>query len=162
MNLLGVLLQLFVVSRVIRYAGIPRSLRVLPLVALCGYGLMAFAPLLSLIFVAKVAENSLDYSLNNTVRHSLFLVTDREAKYKAKTFIDTLVQRLGDVLAAGCVWVGTSLALSSRGFALLNVGLVVVWLAVAFAIGRRYAQRVGPEPGAAPGAPPAVAARVGV
>jgi ATP:ADP antiporter, AAA family len=149
-NLLGVLLQLFVVSRVIRYAGIPRSLRVLPLVALCGYGLMAFAPLLSLIFVAKVAENSLDYSLNNTVRHSLFLVTDREAKYKAKTFIDTLVQRLGDVLAAACVWLGTTLAVGSTAFALLNVGLVGVWLAVAFAIGRRFEGRAAPTPGAAP------------
>lgn len=145
-NLLGVLLQLFVVSRVIRYAGIPRSLRVLPLVALCGYGLMAFAPVLGLIFVAKVAENSLDYSLNNTVRHSLFLVTDRESKYKAKTFIDTLVQRLGDVLAAACVWVGTALAVGSTAFALLNVALVGVWLAVAFAIGRRFEGRAAPTP----------------
>jgi AAA family ATP:ADP antiporter len=137
-NLLGVLLQLFAVSRVIRYAGVTPSLLVLPLVSLTGYGVMAFAPLLPLIFVAKVAENSLDYSLQNTVRHALFLVTTREAKYTAKTFIDTFVVRFGDVLAALCVWVGSVLAASTRSFALFNVLLVVGWLVVALAIGRRY------------------------
>jgi ATP:ADP antiporter, AAA family len=137
-NLFGVLLQLFAVSRVVRYLGVPHSLLVLPLLSLTGYGVMAFAPLLPLIFVAKVAENSLDYSLQNTVRYALFLVTTREAKYTAKTFIDTFVVRFGDVLAAACVWVGSVLAVGTRSFALFNVLLVLGWLVVAVAIGRRY------------------------
>lgn len=99
---------------------------------------MAFAPLLTFILVAKVAENSLNYSLQNTVRQALFLVTSREAKYKAKTFIDTFVVRVGDVLAAACVWLGTVLAVDARSFALFNILLVLGWLGVAFAIGRRY------------------------
>jgi AAA family ATP:ADP antiporter len=94
------------------------------------------------------------------VRHSLFLVTDREAKYKAKTFIDTLMQRMGDVLAAGCVWAGSALALNARAFALLNVGLVGLWLAVAWAIGRRYEDRAEPAARPAPRAD-VVAAKVG-
>jgi len=31
----------------------------------------------------KTAENSVDYSLMNTVRHMLFLPTSREEKFKA-------------------------------------------------------------------------------
>jgi ATP:ADP antiporter, AAA family len=159
-NLFGVLLQAFVVSRVIRVAGVPRALRVLPAVALVGYLLMGFAPVLPLIFAVKVTENSLDYSLNNTARHSLFLITSREAKYKAKTFIDTLVQRLGDVMAAAGVYVASLLAVSTQRFALFNALLVVLWLAAALAIGRIYRLRAPPvepspaKPGTLPLPPP--------
>jgi AAA family ATP:ADP antiporter len=137
-NVLGVLLQLFAVSRVMRFAGVARALLVLPLISLSGYGLMAFAPVLTFVFVAKVAENSLNYSLQNTVRQALFLVTSREAKYKAKTFIDTFVVRIGDVLAAACIWAGSMLAIGARSFALFNILLVLGWLVVAIAIGRSY------------------------
>jgi len=38
------------------------------------------------------------------------------------------------VVFAGTTW----LSLSTQGFALFNVALVVVWLAIAFLIGRHY------------------------
>ena len=66
-------LQLAAVSRIIRYLGVRRALYVLPLVALSSYGTMAMVPLLSVIFVGKIAENSLDYSLQKTVEQTLFL-----------------------------------------------------------------------------------------
>ena len=62
---------------------------------------IALFPLLAVVRVAKVCENGTDYSLNNTVRHSLFLPTSREAKYKAKQAIDTFFWRAGDLLQAG-------------------------------------------------------------
>jgi ATP:ADP antiporter, AAA family len=36
----------------------------------------------------------------NTVRQALYLLTSREAKYKAKAAIDTFVVRAGDMLQA--------------------------------------------------------------
>ena len=45
----------------------------LPLIALCSYSLLAFMPVLSFIRLAKIAENSTDYSVQNTARHALFL-----------------------------------------------------------------------------------------
>jgi AAA family ATP:ADP antiporter len=81
---------------------------------------------------AKTAENAADYSVMNTGRQMLWLPTSREEKYKAKLALDTFFVRGGDMLAAGLVFAGTSwLALGVRGFAWANVGLVVVWLAVA-------------------------------
>ena len=51
----------------------------------------------------KIAENSLDYSLQNTSRQALWLLTSRDAKYKAKAVIDTFIVRAGDVCSAAVV-----------------------------------------------------------
>ena len=47
--------------------------------------------------------------------------------------------RLGDVLAAVIVFIGTSwLSLQPRGFALINAVMVAIWLVIAWRIGRQY------------------------
>jgi AAA family ATP:ADP antiporter len=73
----------------------------------------------------------------------LFLPTSREAKYKAKQAIDSFFVRAGDLLQAAVVFMGTMLAFSIRGFALVNVLLVVVWIALAVAIAREH-RRLAP------------------
>jgi AAA family ATP:ADP antiporter len=135
-GLVGLLLQLFVVSRVIKYLGIRVAIMVLPLIALGGYIVIALYPVLRIMRWPKVAENATDYSLNNTVRHMLFLPTTREEKYKAKVAIDSFFVRAGDVLSALVVFVGvTYLAFDIRQFALFSVALVLVWLVLAYRIG---------------------------
>jgi AAA family ATP:ADP antiporter len=138
-NILGLLLQAFVVSRIIKYAGVARALLFLPVIALIGYTVIAVIPILGVIRWIKTAENSTDYSLNNTVRHALFLPTTREEKYKAKQVVDSFFWRTGDVLSAVVVAVGANLLMISTGqFALVNVVLVLAWLVLAVLIGRRY------------------------
>ncbi|MEJ2546688.1 MAG: hypothetical protein P8125_02610, partial [Gemmatimonadota bacterium] len=89
------------------------------------------------------AENSTDYSLQNTVRQTLFLPLTRDQKYKAKQAIDAFFWRAGDVLSAGLVWIGTTwLALDASGFAKFNILLVLIWLGLSVAIGREYSRRV--------------------
>jgi AAA family ATP:ADP antiporter len=136
-NLAGLLMQLFVVSRVLKYLGIRIALLVLPVIALGGYFIIAFYPILTAVRWAKTAENATDYSLQNTVRQVLFLPTTREEKYKAKQAIDTFFWRAGDVLSAVLVAVGTTwLAFQTRHFAIFNMALVGVWIALALLIGR--------------------------
>jgi AAA family ATP:ADP antiporter len=138
-NILSAIIQAFLVSRVIKWFGVRVALLVLPAVALIGYGAMAFVPLLAFIRGVKLAENSLDYSLQNTTRNALYLPTSREAKYKAKQANDTFFVRFGDVISAGIVFAGTTwLGFAAPQFALVNAGLVLIWLAVAVAIGRRF------------------------
>ncbi|HET6146514.1 MAG TPA: translocase [Polyangia bacterium] len=139
-NIASVALQLFAVSRVMRYLGMRVALLVLPLVALGGYGLMAFVPLLSIAFATKVAENSVDYSLQNTARQALFLPTSREAKYQAKVAIDTFLVRGGDVLSALVVWLGIHLHAQLRTFALLNVAFAATWILLAWRLAARHAR----------------------
>jgi AAA family ATP:ADP antiporter len=138
-NLAGLLLQLFLVSRIIKYAGVRVAVMVLPVIAFGGYAILAFFPILSAVRWAKTAENSTDYSLQNTVRNVLFLPTTREEKYKAKQAIDSFFVRAGDVLSALLVFVGTTyLAMAAKHFAVVNLVLVGVWLIIAFLIGREY------------------------
>jgi AAA family ATP:ADP antiporter len=136
-NLIGAGLQMFVVSRVMQRWGAGVALFFLPVIALGSYTVLAVLPILSLIRVAKILENTADYSIQNTARHALFLTTSREAKYKAKAAIDSFFWRTGDMISAALVFGGTQLALGTRAFATMNVVLVLVWLGIALAIVRQ-------------------------
>jgi AAA family ATP:ADP antiporter len=154
-NLIGVLLQLFVVSRVLRIVGVRRALYVLPLVAFASYSVILAAPLLALIRIGKIAENSLDYSVQNTARQALFLVGTRAEKYVGKTIVDTIMVRLGDVTSAGLVFLATQIDLPTKAFAALNLGLIGCWLAVITVLGREHLRRSNQiEAGAQPGPSP--------
>lgn len=134
-NLLGFLLQTFAVSRIIQFLGVRGALFIMPCVSLVSYSVLAIAPVLGVVRVAKILDNSTDYSIQNTVRQALFLPTSREAKYKAKAAIDTFFVRCGDLIQAGLVRLGASLAWSPAVFAWITVGLVIgtFWLATRLA-----------------------------
>ena len=107
---------------------------------------LIFVPLLNAALVAKVIENSTDYSLNNTVRNMLFLPCTYEQKFAAKQAIDSFFVRMGDVLSAVLVFVGsTYLLLPSRGFAAVNVVLAFVALILAWRVGRYYKTLTAPD-----------------
>ena len=140
-NLAGLAIQLVVVSRVFKRIGVGGALFVLPLIALGSYGLFAFVPLLGAVRIGKIFENATDYSLQNTTRHALFLPTSREAKFKAKQAIDGLCWRVGDLLQAGVVFLGTRLAFGTREFALLNEAFVCLWIGLVVMIYREHGRR---------------------
>jgi ATP:ADP antiporter, AAA family len=134
-NVVGVLLQAFLVSRIIRYVGMTGALLVLPLLTLGSSVAVLAAPLFAVFRVGKTLENATDYSLNNTVRQMLWLPTTAALKYKAKQAVDTFFVRLGDVSSAILVYAGAELlGWSVSGFAVANAGLALVWGALAFAI----------------------------
>lgn len=138
----GILLQMFVVSRLFKYFGVQVAVLVAPILAMIGYPAIAFFPVLSVVRTVKIAENANDYSLQNTVRNVLFLPTSREQKYKAKQVIDSFFVRIGDVLSAVLVFVGTSqLRFGTSQFAKVNVVLALCWLVLAVLVGRAYRQK---------------------
>ena len=137
-NVAALTLQLLVAPRVVRRFGLAGALLAMPLLAALSFGSLALG-LPTLLFVwLQGATKSTDYSLVNTGRALLWLPTSRTAKYAAKHTADTLVVRLGDLLSAGFVFVGTSLSLGLAGFSAIGVGVALVWLVVAVRLGRRY------------------------
>jgi AAA family ATP:ADP antiporter len=140
-NLVGLILQLFATARVIRYIGVRGALFVLPVIALINYSIIAAVPILAVVRVGKILENSTDYSLQNTLRQALFLPTSREAKYKAKAAVDTFFTRAGDVVSAGFVGLGHFLALAVSTFAWINVALTLLWIVVARQIAKEHQRR---------------------
>jgi AAA family ATP:ADP antiporter len=144
-NILGFLLQTFAVSRIFKLIGVRGALFILPVLALGSYGMITFLPIFAVVRVAKILENSTDYSIQQTTRHALFLPTSREAKYNAKQAIESFFWRAGDLLQAGVVFVGASLAFTISQFAAVNVVLVLVWLVIVVAIVREHRKLVPVE-----------------
>jgi AAA family ATP:ADP antiporter len=139
--------QIAVVGRVFKKVGVGGALLFLPLVAVTGYGASAALPLLAVVAAVKVVENSTDYSLQNTIQQTLFLPTSRDAKYKAKSAIDTLSVRLGDLASTGLIFVGTSLHFRTLSFAVVNVFAGLLWIWIALRLRRRQVALVAaPRP----------------
>jgi ATP:ADP antiporter, AAA family len=103
-----------------------------------GYTALVLAPVLAVVRYTKLLENATDYSLQNTIRHALYLPTSREAKYKAKATVDTFFVRTGDALQALLVYLGSSAGLAVTGFATMNVFFVFLWFGIAVAIYREH------------------------
>lgn len=138
-NLLAWFIQLIFVSRIFKWVGVRGALFFLPLIALGGYLFIAVGASLLIVKWAKILENGTDYSLMNTTRHALFLITLREEKYKAKAAIDTFFHRSGDVLSALLVFLGvTYLAFNIENFAMVNVVLVFIWIFLGILIFRTH------------------------
>lgn len=156
-NLISALLQALVVARLLTHLGLRRSLFIMPLIVLGGWFALIMFVNVTTVRIEKTAENSLDYSLHNTLRQALFLPTSREAKYKAKAAIDTFVFRMGDVIAGiGIVALFVEvLGLGVRAFAVLNVCLAAIWLLLAFRAGRLHDKLVAEQPNDEPSATPA-------
>jgi AAA family ATP:ADP antiporter len=138
---LSLLLQALIVSRVLKHVGVRVALLLIPLASAGGYGVALAAPFLGVLFAGRVLESSVDYSLSNTVRQALWLVTSDEKKYKAKQVVDTFFVRAGDAASALLVWLGVVLTLGPRHFLAVNLVLSVVWLGLAALLGREYARR---------------------
>jgi AAA family ATP:ADP antiporter len=132
-------IQMFVVSRLFRLVGVGGALLALPLVAVAGYTLVAFVPILSVIRAVRLSEMSLEYSVNGTSRNALFLPTGKAETYDGKTTIETFFWRFGDLLSAGAV--AASLHFFHRGaidLVTMNVIAAAAAVGVGVLIGREY------------------------
>jgi AAA family ATP:ADP antiporter len=143
-NLIGLLLQTFATSRIFAALGVGGALLIGPGIALFGYTMMLLHPVLSVIRVVKILDNSNDYSVQKTATQALYLPTSREAKYKAKAAIDTFFVRMGDVTQAGIVYLGTILSVGLPVFAAVNMVLTGLWLMSAIRL-RHELHRKGVE-----------------
>lgn len=139
-NVISALLQGLLVARLLVALGVRRSLFIMPVIVLGGWFALILFVNMAVVRIEKTTENSLDYSLNNTLRQALFLPTSPEAKYKAKAAIDTFFFRMGDVVAGlGIVFLFVEvLGLGVRSFAVLNVCLAALWILLAFRTGRMH------------------------
>ncbi|HEX8795180.1 MAG TPA: hypothetical protein VF765_29735 [Polyangiaceae bacterium] len=140
-NLLGMLMQLFAVSRILARLGVRNALLFNPAFSLVGYAWAAFVPTLAAFRMVKIGENALEYSIAETSRHALYLVTSRVEKYVGKTSVDTIAVRVGAILSGAVVYIGGRVNLSTAAFATLNVVLTAAWIGVVLAIGREHRRR---------------------
>ena len=140
----AMVLQVFAVSRLVKYLGIAGVILIPAFLSLGNYGLVAAGVAFSVFRWTKTAENASDYSIMNTAKQMLWLPTTRAEKYKAKQAVDTFFVRLGDVVSAAAVFAAvTWLGLGVRGFGVLNTVFVAVWLVIAFQLLKEHRRLAG-------------------
>jgi AAA family ATP:ADP antiporter len=113
------------------------TLSALPLLSVFGFGALAWAPTMAVLVAYQVARRAGNFAFARPTREVLFTVVAREDKYKAKSFIDTVVYRLGDQVGAWSYAGLGLLGLGMTGISLVAVPISILWLVNALWLGRK-------------------------
>ena len=134
---LGILFQVYLTARIIKWLGVGITLALVPAAVVLGFVALGAYPTLWTLVVVQVAYRAGRYGLAKPVREVLFTVVSREEKYKSKAFIDTVVYRGGD-LVSGWAYAGlAAVGLTLGSIALLAAPMAILWMVVAVRIGNR-------------------------
>ncbi len=146
-NVLTVVLQVFVSGRVVSRLGPGRTLAATPLVTGIGLALVLAWPSVAVLAAVQAARRGVHFALDRPARELLFHGLPSVDRFGTKSFIDTFVYRLGDVVAAGCL----GMAAWMRGWMLVaGIGLCVLWFGLALWLHRARAIEFGHDGEARP------------
>ena len=136
-NMLTLVVQLFLTGRILKRFGVGTTLSLLPVFSVIGFGAVAMIPTLASVVGFQLIRRAGNFAIARPTREVLFTVLPREDRYKAKSFIDTAVYRLGDQLGA---WSFALLTTFGLGLTQVSVVAAVIsggWLANSCWLGRR-------------------------
>jgi AAA family ATP:ADP antiporter len=127
-NGLTLAIQVLAFSRLARVLGPAGMLAAVPLLSVAGFLWLGATPTLAALIAFGVTRRVAEFAVSKPAREALFTIVPREERYKAKSFIDTVVYRGGDALA-GWLFAGVS--------AFVAAALAAAWTALALALGAR-------------------------
>lgn len=136
-NILTLAAQLFLTERILRLLGVALTLTVLPALSILGFFTLGLAPTVAIIVAFQVCRRAGNFAIARPTREVLFTVIPREDKYKAKSFIDTVLYRGGDQVGAWSYALLTFFGLGMTGIAFVAVPLSAAWLVNGLWLGRK-------------------------
>jgi AAA family ATP:ADP antiporter len=139
-NVLTLAIQIFFTAHILKRFGVAFTLGILPMLSIVGFAALALAPTIAVLVVLQVVRRAGNFALARPTRELLYTVLPREDKYKAKSFIDTVVYRAGDQIGSWSYLLLSSFGLGIAGIALAAVPLSAAWLGSAVWLGRRQAR----------------------
>ncbi len=148
-NVLTLVTQTFATGWMIRTFGLVVALAFLPVLSVVGFSALALAPSVTVLMVLQVVRRAGNFAVNRPAREVLFTVATPEDRYKTKGFIDTVIYRVGDQVAAWTYAPMVALGIGSAGGSAVAVVLALVSVANAVWLGRRW-QQGGADPVVAP------------
>ena len=122
-NVITLLTQTFATGRAVKRWGVAAALAFLPVLSMVGFGVLGLAPTIAVLMTFQVLRRAGNFAVARPSREVLFTVVPRGDRYKAKTFIDTVIYRAGDQVGA---WAFAPLAALGAGIAGISMVAVVL------------------------------------
>jgi len=139
-NLFAAAVQAGVTGVLLTRVGLGFALAVLPALSVAGFLALGASPTLAVLVVVGVTRRAVHYAVERPAREVLFTVVGPEEKYKAKSFVDTVVYRGGDA-ASGWFHTGLgALGLGASAIMMATIPITLLGFPVACILARR--QRV--------------------
>jgi len=129
--------QLFLTARVLLACGVAVTLALLPALTVIGFGALALFPTIAAVVAFQVLRRAGNFAITRPTREVLFTVVSREDRFKAKSFIDTVVYRLGDQVGAWSSALLGGLGWGMGAAALVAIPISCLWLGNSLWLGRR-------------------------
>ena len=156
-NVLTLGVQLFLTGRILRRFGVGPTLSLLPAASVVGFGAVALLPSLTSVVAFQIIRRAGNFAIARPTREILFTVLPREDRYKAKSFIDTAIYRLGDQIGAWSFALLSYLKLGATEISVVAAVSSAIWLANSWWLGRRQdvlaQQQAGADPSDSTGPP---------
>lgn len=130
------IIQAFVTGRLISKLGLAVAMAVAPVLTALGFMGLSVMPAILLFVGVRALRGAAHYGLERPSREILFTTVSREEKYKAKSFIDTVVYRGGDVVGGWMEGGLSALGLGVAGVLLTAMPLAGLWLAISLYLAR--------------------------
>jgi AAA family ATP:ADP antiporter len=127
-NILTLGAQLFATARVMQAIGVGLTLAMLPALSVVGFTGLTLAPIMIVLVIYQVLRRAGNFAFARPTREVLFTVVPREDRYKAKSFLDTVIYRTGDQFGA---WTYAGLGMVGLGIAGISaaaIPLSLLWL----------------------------------
>ncbi len=141
-NAITLAVQLLLTGRLMERFGLALSLAALPATAIAGLAALAISPTLEIVAAVMVAERAVAFSLTNPAVKVLWTAVPLDEKYKAQSFVDTVVYRGGDA-ASGWVFNSFAKSIGASGtlVAAATLPLALVWLWIGLSLSREQKER---------------------
>ena len=143
-NILTIGTAMFFTSRLATRFGLAVTLAFVPVIIFAGLLVVAMAPMIWVVVALQVVRRAGNYGITRPGREMLFTAVDRESRFKAKSVIDIVVYRGGDMITA---WAFTGLTqglgLGLGAVAFVGTLIAGVWAFVGHSLGRNYGQSHG-------------------
>ena len=138
-NVLGVFIAMFGTSRLARRFGLSVTLSLVPGIIILGMFILALSPILWVVVGLQIVRRAGEYAITKPAREMLFTLVDRESRFKAKSVIDVVVYRAGDIFWAwGFTGLTQVLGLGLGAIAGIGGFVAILWTALALRLGRAF------------------------
>lgn len=128
-NVVGLLLQLFLVSKVIDRVGVTQSIIIMPILLLVGAVAFLIFPVLALAIALKFIEGSLKQSVYKTATEINIMPLSPALRNRAKTLVDVVIDSIATGLAGILIYlIVNQLALPLEFIIALTISLVLLWI----------------------------------